>query len=153
MTTATVVERSSDGIEFMSIGEAHAGEYSGSVWNNQFIDHQDGAGMNYYRLKKTDEKGTTVYSPVRLVRFDSVALTAAVTPNPADEKLFIRIDEVVTGGHCILMDALGIQRIRLEFDAGEQDIQMGIRHLEEGAYTLHITAGETTYTERIAIVH
>lgn len=75
------IERASDGVHFIPIGEkdgngttAHGSSYS-------FTDEQPLKGNNYYRLKQIDEDGTSTYSPVRVVRLGK-AEQIAVYPNP-----------------------------------------------------------------------
>ncbi len=37
--------------------------------------------LNYYRIKEVDKDGSSIYSPVRFVKFDATVLT--ISPNPA----------------------------------------------------------------------
>ena len=64
-----VVQRSSDGQTYSSIGTVAAAGNSNSARNYEFTDQTPQPNANYYRLKQTDIDGTFTYSPVNVVNF------------------------------------------------------------------------------------
>ena len=64
-----VVQRSTDGQTYSSIGTVAAAGNSSSARNYEFTDQTPQPNANYYRLKQTDIDGTFTYSPVNVVNF------------------------------------------------------------------------------------
>jgi hypothetical protein len=65
------VERSVDGIEFMSIARQRGAGNSTEINNYEDIDNHPLNGISYYRLKQTDYDGQFSYSDLVSVRFKS----------------------------------------------------------------------------------
>lgn len=78
-----VVERSSTGEGFTSIGQVNAAGSSTTRQQYRFDDRAPLAGPAYYRLRQTDLDGTVSYSPVVAVQALSYAGQAAAVPNPS----------------------------------------------------------------------
>ena len=83
------VQRSVDGINFISIGRVQGAGTSNVLKSYEFIDESPSPGTNYYRLKQVDLNGMSQMLPIRQVKFDqtnsntSVSLTLqSVAPNP-----------------------------------------------------------------------
>ena len=64
-----VVQRSTDGQNYASIGTVAAAGNSSSARNYEFTDQTPQPNANYYRLKQTDIDGTFTYSPISVVNF------------------------------------------------------------------------------------
>jgi hypothetical protein len=86
-----VIERSSDGVQYRSIGDRAAQQ--GFLDNNDysFTDSLP-AATSYYRLKMSNLDGTFSYSPVREVN-SAVAVSISCYPNPVVNSVNIRIDD------------------------------------------------------------
>jgi uncharacterized repeat protein (TIGR01451 family) len=73
------IEKSTDGNNFSTIGTVN--------WNSTqtytFTDATPTDGNNFYRLKQIDAKGATVYSEIKVVKFDKTAGIIKIFPNPA----------------------------------------------------------------------
>jgi len=76
-----IVEKSSDGIAFQSIGQVTARPLGG-LQNYETADKQPVAGLNYYRLRQVDVDGKASLSPVRVVALDLQAEVWSLYPNP-----------------------------------------------------------------------
>lgn len=81
------VQRSADGINFISIGRVQGAGTSNVRRTYQFIDEAPSARVNYYRLKQVDLNGMSQMLPIRQVKFDQTEATASlalqsVAPNP-----------------------------------------------------------------------
>ncbi|CAH1002298.1 hypothetical protein LEM8419_03217 [Neolewinella maritima] len=79
------VERSADGVRFLSIGRQPArGTPSDSSATTAYAmtDKQPLAGLSYYRLLTTDLDGATHYSGVRTVQFTATDWSFDLYPNP-----------------------------------------------------------------------
>ncbi len=80
------IERSEDGIRFETIGrveQANAGQ------RYYFLDDSPGTGTNFYRLRMTDNNGTTHYSNIVLLNYELGNGNISVYPNPSTEKIHI----------------------------------------------------------------
>ena len=82
------IQRSSDGIEWESIGRVNAETISNEVKNYSFTDYSPFNGYNYYRLKQYDLDGTNGTSPVVSVLHE-FSNSLNVFPNPADDYILI----------------------------------------------------------------
>ncbi len=96
-----IIEKSSDGTQYHSIGEVAAAGNSHSRRSYQFTDPDLQAGINYYRLRITDINGEFRYSPVRLLSGDNDDLIVSLYPNP------------VTKGTLYIRSSIDIDRIEL----------------------------------------
>jgi hypothetical protein len=76
------VERSSDGIDFVKIGEVKGNGNSHREVDYNFTDHSPLRGINYYRLKQVDYSGESRYSYLVNTNFESKA--RCFYPNPTD---------------------------------------------------------------------
>lgn len=84
-----VIERSSAGMQFDSIGFVHASlaHFNGAAY--QFQDFNVKQGDNFYRLRQIDLNGAFQYSPIRTVNFKKTDFHFSVFPNPANDQLKI----------------------------------------------------------------
>jgi hypothetical protein len=85
------IERSSDGKNFMKIGEVKAAGNSAASKTYSFADVVFSEGVNYYRFKQVDLDGKFAYSAIRTVSFDEEK-TITVSPNPAKDVIHIQLN-------------------------------------------------------------
>jgi len=148
------VERSTDGVNFSSIGRVQAAGFSTSVRKYVLDDRQPVRGVNYYRLRQVDRDGTMDFSQVVSVRF--VPTRLEVFPNPATgTQLTIRLPEGMGNVQAQLTDLEGRSiTAQTTLQEGFSAPAVDISGVTTGAYMLRITdeAG-TAWTERIVISH
>ncbi len=79
-----VVERSTDGINFIPIATVIARGTMSHVESYTLVDPVPAKGANYYRLKITDKGGAYTYSKIIIIRIASgnVKLITQIRPNP-----------------------------------------------------------------------
>ena len=65
------IERSTDGTNYVSIGDVPAAGNSTTARNYSFTDVAPANGLNYYRLKETDLDNYSMYSAIRTLVFSS----------------------------------------------------------------------------------
>lgn len=65
------IQRSTDGTNYVPIGDVPAAGNSATATNYTFTDVAPANGLNYYRLKETDLNGYSMYSPIRTLVFSS----------------------------------------------------------------------------------
>ncbi len=82
------IQRSADGVQFLSIGSMPAAGNSSSILNYSYTDVQPLKGSNYYRLQTIDIDGSTSYSRIIKINFDG-KYNVSVFPNPAHDHIKI----------------------------------------------------------------
>lgn len=151
-TRTFVLERSADQEHFEAIAEISGEALSGRINAYQYFDRQALTGDNYYRLKEVNGQGLATYSPVRKVHFDPTPFSATVSPNPAREKLFVRVDHATGPVLFVLTDANGKERIRKPFEEGASDLDVRLDQLESGTYTVTVTSASDHFIEKIVVI-
>jgi hypothetical protein len=148
------VQRSSDGVDFISILRVEGAGTSSSMHSYQQFDSSPLRGINYYRIMQTDFDGKTSFSEVRTVNFKQIT-PVLIYPNPVagnfinistgDESTYVeRISLYDLAGKLIMSDKLNNN----EFKAAATLIDLK-NNLAEGTYMLEIGTNTGTFRERI----
>ncbi|MCB0770157.1 MAG: hypothetical protein KDC00_07105 [Flavobacteriales bacterium] len=87
-----VVERSADLIDWERVSEVHGAGDSQTMNTYATVDRSPLEGVSYYRLKQIDLDGTEDHYGVRSVTFTSHRTELAIWPNPATDKVHVRLD-------------------------------------------------------------
>ncbi|MNK08683.1 hypothetical protein D3C87_266260 [compost metagenome] len=143
-----VVERSTDGMLFLPVGDVKAKGSSTQQISYSLRDKNPQSGINYYRLKQVDLDGAIEYSSPSVIDFKFNKLELTLYPNPVSEKLYISGLNSRTGN--ILIYALNGQKVAsLAIKSNEVTIPAGIPN---NIYLLiiHINDG-SRYTQKILI--
>ncbi len=146
-----VVERSSDGRNYTTVGTVAAAGQSQSLRNYQFTDINPGTGINYYRLRATDIDNKSELSRVATLYFGK-AFYFSFGPNPAKETLNVTIENVSGAGTLQLSDLNGrsLMQSRVE-GIPSQTIRMNVSGLSKGVYLLQLKAGAENRTAKVII--
>lgn len=94
------VQRSRDGIHFETISVVFA---KGRMTNDyQITDASPFEGVNYYRLNMVDQDGSSKYSNIINIRFDSSITTLMnAYPNPAKSDITVQLDNLKEGKYTL----------------------------------------------------
>jgi hypothetical protein len=133
-----LVDRSLDGVQFMTIGQVPARGESERTREYDLLDTNAPNGLSYYRLQMVDGDGTTVHSPTIVVYRNGS--TVVVYPVPVDDVLNWSLPDVRVA-RVTVRDAIG----RLVIDgAPDANGGSGIRvsTLPGGTYSLLLMDGE-----------
>lgn len=110
---------------------------AGTSYSTHYYSHSDLAplpGISYYRLVQEDHDGSTSVSHIVPVRFKGRLDRVSLFPNPASDRVEIRIDGGAVGGTLVLMDAAG--RNVMEGIPIEDGVALfQVDQLPAGAYT------------------
>jgi hypothetical protein len=133
-----VIERSSDGINWVSIGEVMGAGNTNSATDYTFTDVDPLNGTSYYRLRQIDADGQSSLSKILSV-FTSNPLIS-VSPNPFDDVLTI----VTTSKGEVNVAIHDIQgRLLYEISKEVSDGLLTIYpELASGAYIVKVSVGE-----------
>lgn len=127
------VERSFDARHFTYIGQLNGRSANGS--NYVFTDKQPGTGSNYYRLKMIDAAGQHHYSRIVQAMVKGGRLTWEAYPNPAKDKVAVRIHTTISGRASISIIDVSGKRLR-EVSLSGTETSIPVSDLPGGIYLL-----------------
>lgn len=151
-----IIERSTDGANFLAIGEQAAFPDSLSY---QFTDRllpSPGATL-YYRIRMVKIDGTTSYSNIVVLRTagDSGLLTTRLAPNPARTSTTLAIRSASAGPARILfLDPTGqlIYSRSVAITAGTNTVELSLpAYLPTGIYIVKTTTGSESSINRLIV--
>ncbi|MCB9256007.1 MAG: choice-of-anchor D domain-containing protein [Chitinophagales bacterium] len=129
------LERSSDGLNFITISEVDgAGNYVGRL-DYKYIDQEALQGLSYYRLKQTDHDGSFAYSEIRSINNSSTTSGVAVYPVPFKDYFSITIEQNEVAEFSIF-DVSGKLVHQGKVDSENRSIDM--RSFSSGLYLLRL---------------
>ncbi len=128
------IEHSTDGREFIAIGEVDAKGNSSTAANNYGFLHKDPApGSNYYRLKMMDKDGTFEYSSVQKI-YEGTEQAVTLFPNPAGKAVTVK--GILEYENLSITDMYGKKLIERTI---RQDIEtIDISNLSNGIYMIQL---------------
>lgn len=97
-----LIERSSDGINFKSIGKVNTEANSSVLRSYFFTDEYPEAAVNYYRLKQFDLNGTHEYFPAKSIQLSTVDPSVNIYPNPFTTTIKIFLNNKVYNDKIVL---------------------------------------------------
>jgi hypothetical protein len=139
------IERSTDGINFISIGSVNATGNSAIKQYYSFIDVQPSSGTNLYRLKLIDMDAAFTYSRVIAVK-NEILISIQVFPNPVSDVLQVQLpSDKKEKVNIIITDAAGksVYFKPLQLNEGNNAISIPVQHLSKGTYYLVIDNQES----------
>jgi uncharacterized delta-60 repeat protein len=147
-----VIERSSDGKTYKTIGTVAATGNSSTPKNYSFADQNPVTANNYYRLQVQDLDGRITYSKIVIVNFSTNAGTnLQIFPNPVKNELQVQIPGGFTGNTSLqVYDISGhlVKTNRIHSDGNALNTTFDVSSLPVGVYTLKATDGNTSVITR-----
>jgi Secretion system C-terminal sorting domain len=149
------IERSTDGINFSSVGKVAAAGNSSTVLSYNYKDYFSDRGTVYYRIVETDFDGKQTLSPVIAVSTVETSAVLSVYPIPVKKGDAVEIELNNELKEIIAIDVLdNLGRIvldsKFQADAGSNKLQIEISELPSGAYYVRIT-GSTVRIAKILV--
>lgn len=141
------IERSTDAVQFASIGYLSGGADSSTPGQYSFIDQQPVAGVDYYRLKMTDIDGNVLYSRICSLDFNGGTATGLLLyPNPARDQLTISMPGITGVVEMRIINAAGsVLYIRQLSSTGLLQIPIG--SLASGVYFIEVRHESEKYIQ------
>ncbi|MEO6733297.1 MAG: T9SS type A sorting domain-containing protein [Ferruginibacter sp.] len=139
-TNYFVIERSNDGVNFISIGQVIAAGNSIVTHNYSFTDLNPLKGNNYYRLRTIDRDNTAKLSDTRRIRNEGIA-DIKLYPNPISSNLTVEINaDKKTDGNLTITDISGKQVYTrsLKLQQGITTLPLVLNNMADGSYILKI---------------
>ena len=135
------IQRSSDGDHFGTIATVSGMGTTQSPTFYEHVDHEPLLGINYYRLQQVDHDGTSSFSDVVSVTFNSNGVSvSAPYPNPTTDGVSINVYSSVPGAMTSsLIDATGrvleTQELAL---SGNQQLDFDLSTYPKGLYMISL---------------
>lgn len=144
------VERSTEGMNFITIGKVQAAGNSDQSISYSFVDNNLVQGYTYYRIVEYDKDGSTTSSSIKSV--DITDDNLVIMPNPTAGNFTVTgkapVNSIV---NIIIVNSLGQQISELTCQvAGESFTQViNISNLASGIYYLQIQTSESTQVKKV----
>jgi hypothetical protein len=155
-TSAFVVERSTDGTSYSSVGQVAPDNISDQIHGYQFIDYNVSAisaQIIYYRLKIEGTDGSVMYSKIVPIRIATGEGKISLYPNPAVDHAVINLySGVQTTATLRLIDNSGRQIMTRSFTVSNGYNSLVVDHLDNlprGIYFIQVFSGNSIYNEKL----
>lgn len=149
------IEKSTDGQEFVTIGEVAAIGNSTEVQTYDFADTQPSHGFNYYRLNMVDNDGSFEYSNLIQISYNKDKKPLKIFPNPFKNELTIEYDSSSEGVASIgiydLSGKLLLDRT-ISISQGASSHSLEVNGLAPGIYIARVLMPDTNELIHIRIV-
>lgn len=147
-TSYFVVERSTNGRGFQSIGSLKAAGHTAGLSDYSFIDSKPYNGINYYRIKQVDFDGRSGLSPTRNVSFGDDTNMFVISPNPATDKITI----TVSGGKPSTFNIYTAVGEKVgTFKATGPVTNYNVNRLSKGMYLLQAVSEEQVMVQKFVV--
>ena len=141
--TSYEVERSSDALNFATIGNASVKKGSDASVSYNFTDAAPKGGKNYYRIKQYDDQG--VYSYSKTIAINNINFR--INPNPALDVIHILFDQPVNaadhlGKEVVIRNTAGnfTKTVQLASTENVNNVDINVSSLKPGLYILSMTS-------------
>jgi hypothetical protein len=147
-----VIERSSDGVSFISIGTVPVSKNISGIQKYSFTDALALNDVNYYRIKQVDRDGNFHYSSVERISLTDIIKHWNIYPNPAKNITGLYALDNFSKAEIVLSDLSGkiIYHTTMTNVAANQQIQIPLQ-VSKGVYVLKITTEKGTDTEKLVV--
>ncbi len=145
------IEKTQDGINFVSVCTVNGAGTSTSQNNYHTIDTNPFEGTSYYRLKQTDFNGQFTYSDFKSVEFTNEEHLFSVFPNPGNGNVNIfcpgNKDDIVS---LEIVDAIGRTLEKKEVTINE--LEHNTLFFTQGIYSIMVTRGEKRFVRQLIVL-
>ncbi len=147
-----VIERSSDGKNFIVIGEVTAVGNSQNAVSYSYLDRTVDCGIHYYRFVQYDNNGLSSTSPtIAIQRGESGGnVGIAVSPVPSRDFIEVTFQSPSNNAELTLFDTKGqvVLQKNISSEGCNKHTQLNIHSLVSGVYLLQINSGEKVMAQR-----
>ncbi len=135
-----VIERSSDGRNYIAIGRVAATNRSTGA-RYSYTDKSIGEGLFYYRLRSVDADGKTSLSKVVLINTTKTGKgTITLFPNPVRETLTVSYPALQKQTSLLVIDMAGRHMMKQILPTGSRQISVDVSGLSRGQYSVVIVS-------------
>jgi cytoskeletal protein CcmA (bactofilin family) len=143
------IERSIDGVNFVTIGYVDGAGNSSSLLNYEFTDNAPEQGQVYYRLSQVDFDGNREFADkvVAVLYAGSEIENLTIVPNPTDGLFCVSVTGSMAGGRIELLSQAG-KMIRI-VDVESYDATIDISDLPSGMYVLRFVTDTKVLQKKV----
>ena len=154
------IQRSVDGIEFVSIGAVNGNSTTSQMHAYNFVDYTVAQNTDiYYRLNQIDFDNSNSLSPI--VYFKSTKISEPdfeILPNPNNGQFDLTISNVSSADQIelIIYNSIGVENYRSSFflDTNNRTANIAVSsQLPEGIYFVMMKIAAKTTTKRLVVTH
>lgn len=144
------IEKSTDGINFYSLGLTQAAGNSAVTLNYNYTDNQPVA-LNYYRLKLIDVDNKFIYSSTILIKDESVSQRVWIDENPFHNNIIVHLARLPQQEVRTELSLINGQRIFTKVFSNTTFINMDVSNLNlsKGIYILRALVDNKMYTYKL----
>ena len=140
-----LVERSTNGVDFITVGTVKAAGNSDIITNYELYDNYPARGINYYKLTEFDKNGVSNFLGYATVSNRASLPLLNLYPNPAQNYITLSLKNFATPLVSYeLYDAQGllIQTENINLVDGNQDYRIDVSSLNKGFYFVKVNTGD-----------
>ena len=143
------IERSADGVNYVTIGYVDGAGNSSSLLGYQFTDNAPEQGQLYYRLSQVDFDGNREYADkvVAVLYTGSEIENLTIVPNPTDGLFKVSASGSMAGGRIQLLSQAG-QVVRI-VDVDSFDATIDISDMPSGIYILRFVTDTKVLQQKV----
>lgn len=146
------IEKTKNGTEYTEVGRVTGAGNSNTMLSYALTDSLPFYGMSYYRLRQTDFNGDYAYSELVSVYYQPIPAEIRVYPNPADDVIFIQVNENTESELDISLVDINGKKCYQQTISGNQNIyQINVSNLPAGMYTLMVSGMNILSTSKVMI--
>jgi hypothetical protein len=154
-TSYYIVERSTDGINFTSMGNVSVNNAPGDTHEYSFTDFLQSvtSSVVYYRLKMVNTDGSFTYSKNAVISLDQKETSFSVFPNPATEYAVLKLySDKQSVAMVRLMDNSGREIMYRSFTVsnGNNSLMVDqLGNLPRGIYMIQVIVNNSMYNNKL----
>ena len=154
-TASYTIEKSIDGTNFDVMTSVQGEDIDKDDAYFTGIDNTPVFGDNFYRLKQVLVDGEIEYSNMKLVQFGIDLNAISFFPNPAEDALYIDLDEYAgKTGHLIISNQFGQVMEEIDLDEIPADlIQVNLATYTNGVYIIRTKVNNSKYVAKKLVVN
>lgn len=149
-----VIERSTDGSHFETIGWINGAMNSSEQKNYSYTDNfVQPNQLYYYRLRQTDIDSRESLSAIRQARInDRAVLQVSISPNPASNEVKVFTSGTAGLSNINLLDAKGqLVKTWKQVNCSAAPQSLDISKIAAGVYMIQVVTGDTITAEKLII--
>ena len=133
------IQRSSNGIDFTTIGTVAGANNSNTENNYAFVDNSPLTGVSYYRLAQTDLDNNTKYLGVKRIVYDMSTPMVLKLVSASNDKLVIDLSVSTPGIYGVrIYDMVGREHRKEKIEIGQANVRREFQ-LKAGSYVIEMT--------------
>ncbi|RZL52794.1 MAG: T9SS type A sorting domain-containing protein [Pedobacter sp.] len=148
-----VIERGSSLTNFKELTQKAGAGTTVSATLYSFVDQNPLNGTNYYRLTQYDKNGTSKVLGEQALNFSINGLQNSVYPNPAAQKVFVKLADTKGGVTVDLVSLTGQTILAKAYNiSGNEEIAIDLAEVPRGSYILWINKGKNNNDKKKLLV-